>query len=375
MNNKFLPIQDGTTSVFLDTKLLSSAAGLVLTGADNTVHPISDQFSVGFDITETSDFSFKKKNKSISVRGDINHTGTVTFESDLGHITVGDFTIGFDRHRQTTNATGLFVQNTVDGTVPEGTILFDLGHPQSLNADQDGFNASQADLLLSPEFAHILTSTELADNDLTGADVGDAAINSTIADLEPSQAIVRDGTTSVALDTELLSTAAGLTLTSSSKTVHPTSDEFTVGFDITKASDLVFSDENGFTPISGEIEHKGTVTFESVIGHITVGDFTIGYDAARITDDISGFFVQNTARGAVDNVILFDVGIPESIDVVDGELEISNADLLVSSEFSHALLSTGLTHTSLTGADVGDVTIEAISDLLTKASSASMTMT
>ena len=186
-----------------------------------------------------------------------------------------------------------------------------------------------------------------------GADVGDVAI-------------IQDGTTSVALDTELLSTAAGLTISSNDNTVEPVSDEFAVGFDIIEGSDLTFNDQNGFTPIEGEIEHTGTVTFESAAGDITVGDFTVGFDPARQTTDISGFFVQNTVDGAVDDAILFDVSTPEVFEASGDELNIADADLLVAPEFADILLSTGLAEDNLTGSDIGDVAIDAIAAPLTE---------
>ncbi|MDJ0589652.1 MAG: hypothetical protein QNJ72_06595 [Pleurocapsa sp. MO_226.B13] len=176
--------------------------------------------------------------------------------------------------------------------------------------------------------------------------------------------VVQDGTTSVALDTDLLATAAGLTLIESDRTVEPISEEFAVGFDITEDSDFLFNNQDGFTPLEGEIEHTGTVTFDSVIGEITVGDFTIGFDAARQTDELSGFFVQNTVDGAVDDLILFDIGNPESLAADSDSLDIPQADLLVASEFAHVLSSTGLATDDLTGADVGDAAINAIAEPL-----------
>lgn len=42
-------VQDGTTSVSLDTDLLETAAGLTLAGSDNTIEPASEEFALGFD--------------------------------------------------------------------------------------------------------------------------------------------------------------------------------------------------------------------------------------------------------------------------------------------------------------------------------------
>ena len=180
-------------------------------------------------------------------------------------------------------------------------------------------------------------------------------------DSKTTISLVQDGTTSVDLDTDLLTEAAGLTLTSADNTVEPISEEFDVGFDITEESDFIFSDEDGFTPIAGEIEHTGTVTFSSEVGHITVGDFDIGYDASRITEDASGFYVENTVDGVLpDGAILFDVGNPESLDISESELSVGTADLLVAPEFASTLVDTGLAANDLTYADVGDAAIDAM---------------
>jgi hypothetical protein len=124
-----------------------------------------------------------------------------------------------------------------------------------------------------------------------------------------------------------------------------------------KDSSLVYNNNNGFTPVSGTIEHSGTVTFHTdSLGAVTVGDFSIGYDATRKGNNTSGFFVRDTAGlGA----ILFDVGNPDSVSAKRRNLDIGNADLLVSPEFNSFLNQQGLTHQNLTGADVGDVAIDA----------------
>ena len=325
-------VQDGTTSVALDEKLIADATGLTVKSADNTVEPL-DGFGVGFDISERSGFIFSENS---GFRGEIEHTGTVTFSSDAGDITVGDFTIAFDAHRQTGHASGFFVENTVG----EDLILFDV----SKEIIETGL--SNGDLLVSPEFASFLGKPEL-----TGADVGDAAINAIIKEITDLHPVgIQDGTTSVTLDEELIADATGLTVKSADNTVEPL-DGFAVGFDISEDSDILLS-KNDFAPIAGEIEHTGTVTFSSDAGDITVGDFTIAFDAHRRTGHASGFFVENTVG---EDLILFDVGIPDSLGVTDTELSLGRADLLVSEEFASFLGDP-----SLTGADVGDAAINGI---------------
>lgn len=195
--------------------------------------------------------------------------------------------------------------------------------------------------------------------------------------------LIQDGTTSVALDVDTLSSAAGLTLVPEliDGAVESIPADFGVGFDITEESTFVVDQNTGTpipvgadpsdgTPLFGEIEHTGTVTFTSgadtsEAADITVGDFTIGFDPNRVPDDAldmdtpqpSGFFVANGVEGALDGAILFDVSISDlaSVQITDTGLSVGSADLLVSEEFA-----TVLGDASLIGADVGDTTVQAI---------------
>ena len=165
---------------------------------------------------------------------------------------------------------------------------------------------------------------------------------------------IQDGTTSVALDTDLLSSELGLTLSSVDNTVESISEEFPVGFDISDQSDFEFNKDNGFTPIAGEIEHTGTVTFSSLLGNITLGDFAVGFDPNRQTEDASGFYVKNTVDGILGDQILFDVSNPESLEIGEMELRLGKADLLVPQD-ANTLLAMGLP----SGYDLGDIAINA----------------
>ena len=356
-------LQGGTTSVALDADLIASATGLTLTTVENTVESIPADFGVGFDISERSGFVLSSNN---DFRGEIEHTGTVTFSNAAGDITTGNFTIAFDPARQTENTSGFYVQSTV-GDLLDDVILFDISNPESLViTDTAELNLGGANLLVSNEFASILLDTGLTGDDLTGTDVGDAAINATTIDITDLNPIgIQDGTTSVTLDADLLSESAGLTLIAANGSAEPIPDDFfSVGFDITEESDFLFTVNDGLTtPIAGEIEHTGTVTFSSAEDNIIVGDFTIGFDAARQTENASGFFVENTIEGVVPNgAILFDISNSESLEVSDTGLNVGSADLLVSNEFATILLDTGLAATDLTGADVGDAAIAGVLD-------------
>ncbi|MBF2027567.1 MAG: PEP-CTERM sorting domain-containing protein [Oscillatoriales cyanobacterium C42_A2020_001] len=158
-------LASGVTSVFLDLPTLESV-GLQLTGANNTVSPVSSDFLVGFPITPATTFTFTTDGGFAPVGGTIEHTGSVTFNNAL---TVGNFSIGFDPVRAVGAASGFFVRDTIT----TGAALFDVAVPSSLSFD--GVNlALVADLLVSSELAGVLGNPGLA-----GAEIGAASINGT----------------------------------------------------------------------------------------------------------------------------------------------------------------------------------------------------
>ena len=164
--------------------------------------------------------------------------------------------------------------------------------------------------------------------------------------------IVNSGTTSVFLDLPLLELAAGITLVSANTDGEAFSEEFQLGFPIIEDTDFSFETEP-FTPVDGTIEHSGTVTLNLNDAPVTVGDFSIGFNASRVSNTASGFFVSDTTEDVLDLEILFDISAPGNVTTEDG-LTISEADLLVAPELADALDSS-----SLTGADIGDTRIDA----------------
>ena len=197
--------------------------------------------------------------------------------------------------------------------------------------------------------ARRLLSVSVALNGQTLQVASDSAgdyVNLSTQQRKDGTASVRSGTTSVFLDLPLLESAAGLKLTGASSTGTPASASYQVGFPITKASDYRYA-INPFAPVSGEIEHTGTVTFNNAI---TVGDFSIGFDAARVSSAKSGFFVRDNVGGLG---ILFDVGTPKAATISGTQFKVE-ADLLVSPEFAGALGKS-----ALTGADVGNALVHA----------------
>ena len=168
-------VSGGTTSVFLDLETLENVANLSLTGAESDGTPFSDDFIIGFPITETSDF---RLNSGGIIGGTIQHTGTVEFNNAL---TVGDFDITAMSGRGEGNS-GLVVVSTAEGPL-NGLILFDIANPGGLSADDDSLTVTDANLRVSPEFAAVLSDPAFAGADLTGAVVGNARVDATLGEV------------------------------------------------------------------------------------------------------------------------------------------------------------------------------------------------
>lgn len=141
---------------------------------------------------------------------------------------------------------------------------------------------------------------------------------------------VQSGVTSVYHDLSYLS-SIGLNLTGTGNIVQPINSNFLVGFNITPATNFTFSDVNGLTPLSGTIEHSGTVTFNN---EVTVGNFSVGFDPTRVTNNTTGLFLKDTVSL---KTVLFDLSTPEKL-VFDGKnLTLSGVKLLFSPEFAGIL--------------------------------------
>ncbi len=168
----------GQTSVLLDTETLAAAANLNLSGVSADVFAPGElgAESVAFGINPTdagmpTTFSYDTNLRNFG--GTIEHTGSVFFNDDT--IEVGNFSIAFDADRVSDTTSGFFVASTTGIEA----ILFDVGVPSSLTADDSGLMI-MADLLVSMEFAAFLLDIEFAETDLTGATVGSALVNAAI---------------------------------------------------------------------------------------------------------------------------------------------------------------------------------------------------
>ncbi|MBD2246132.1 hypothetical protein [Nostoc sp. FACHB-888] len=145
------------------------------------------------------------------------------------------------------------------------------------------------------------------------------------------------GVTSIDHDHEDILRNIGLTLTGSNHTVAPIPSNYLVGFNIDSATNFTFSDQGGFTPLSGTIEQTGTVTFNN---QITVGEFSIGFAPGRTIKDASGFVLRDTFSL---DTILFDLSLSEPVAFDGKNLTIPDVKLLVSPEFAKILGNPDLT--------------------------------
>ncbi len=210
-----------------------------------------------------------------------------------------------------------------------------------------------------------LESRDLLAGDVSAAIVGevlevlggDESDSVSIRSVELATEVVNDGVTSVDLDFETLATV-GITLVGADNTVPSEFPENAgVGFQITPESSLEVRNNGDLQILGGSIEHTGTVTllvtpsdanFEAA--EVTLGDFTIGLRE-------TGFFVASTV-GDGEPLVVFDVDVQplqEDVPLLDGAV----LDLSVSPEFAE-VLTNGFGLPDLTGTDVGDARIDAI---------------
>ena len=134
------------------------------------------------------------------------------------------------------------------------------------------------------------------------------------------------------------------------------SDDFQVGFNINDDTNFSFAPVP-FTPLGGTIEHDGTITVALGEAQATIGEFSIGFDPTRRDGTASGFFVADTLADPLNLDILFDIGMPETISLVNEDFSLADADLLLAPE-----LATALGLPNLAGADVGDTRVDGIAE-------------
>ena len=248
----------------------------------------------------------------------------------------------------------------VGDAIPESEVIAEGEGEDESEVETEG--EGEGDAIPESEVGDAIPESEVIaegeSNPIVEAEVGESEPETTTEvevtpESETTLAQVDSGTTSVFLDLPTLESAAGITLVEADSTGEPFSEDFQVGFPIEEDSYFTF-EVDPFAPVSGSIEHSGTVTLGLGEDEVTVGDFSIGYDATRVSETASGFFVADTTEDDLELEILFDVGIPGSLSADAESLEIAEADLLVAPEFAEALEAA-----ELAGADVGDTRVDA----------------
>ena len=259
----------------------------------------------------------------------------------------------------------IFGENGID---PATDLVGLAGFPVQ-GGDDGGFFVTlvenQASITLSVFDDGPTEGTELLPFELVNGEAYEVAPDANAVELtindggEDASFAVESGVTSVFLDFALLEEAAGLTLVSADSDATPADrpvflEPFQVGFAITEETDFSF-EAVPFTPLGGSIEHSGTITVGLGGAEATIGEFSIGFDPSRVSDTASGFFVADTLDDPLGLEVLFDLSAPGAAFVSNNELEISDADLLLSPELAGAL---GLA--DLAGTDVGDAQVDAV---------------
>ena len=193
----------GVTSVELDTAALASAARLAINTTTSTSASPATGFSVGFDQSDASTFTFDTDDSDPAVEDDLGgvivHTGSITFDQlDAPNGTptgdtleVGNFALGFDADRLGqdfggTPSEGFFIRDTADADI----VLFDVTGVTSVTDETNEYTATGDgadggfDLRVSNEFAIFLVNAGLATTDLTGTVIGQARIDATAVDVD-----------------------------------------------------------------------------------------------------------------------------------------------------------------------------------------------
>ncbi|MGD1862422.1 MAG: serine hydrolase [Leptolyngbyaceae cyanobacterium] len=166
-------VVSGVTSLFLNFSLFE-IAGLIIQDATPTAEPFSNQFQLGFAITD----GFTFESVPFVPEGILSHTGDITFSVvDDSILTNGDFAIAFDENRINETNSGFFVADTLEDGLGID-ILFDISTPGRLLVANDELTIADADLLLAPELAQVLGL-----DDFVGEDVGNARIDAAIVPL------------------------------------------------------------------------------------------------------------------------------------------------------------------------------------------------
>lgn len=177
----------GQSNLFLDPAVLGSL-GITISGTAGTV-PAAPGFTVAYpisarDATPNTTFSYDPNDFFGTFSGVIEHTGTLTLQSALGTINLGDFTVGYDATRVNAVRSGFFIGDNVDLDAP----LFDIAAANATIVATPTVLQMNGSLLLSIEAA-----TGLGNPILAGLNVGNGFVDAVSAVPEPSSMLMLAG--------------------------------------------------------------------------------------------------------------------------------------------------------------------------------------
>lgn len=395
----YSPLEDITYVELLNGRSSSNLVSDLLPTYRRTIQPptpdiITYDFSwtgqiAGFSVEGEFSYDLNQSYEDGIVREENLESFDITFFDPAGnllrtyednHLTFPEFNFAFDTNTQEILQDGFFLGSdgfnfgektavgdgftglnfwsrpefNSQGEVPPPHLHIDdwadeFGFPLGFSSHEDVafFTRTTADLIATGR-----TGDAYVDNPVAGLDeFGDRIVVSVPANQDGTFE-VEAGVTSLFLNFSLFE-SAGLVIQDATPTATPFSNEFQLAFEVSGAD---FSFESvPFAPLGGSIFHTGDITF--LVGGdtlLTIGDFSVGFDASRVSDTTSGFFVADTLEDGLGIDVLFDVSNPDRLIVADDELTIADADLLLAPELAEIL---GIN--DAIGADVGDVRIDA----------------
>ncbi|MGK0186480.1 MAG: hypothetical protein ACI9R3_002263 [Verrucomicrobiales bacterium] len=145
-------IHSGTTSIRLAPAFLASAGLSVATVTDTATAAAG--FEAGFDILDSTDFTFEIDSGFMPLAGAIRHSGSVQLDQGgLGIFAVGNFVIA-------DGGATLGKLEMFDSFF--GTKLFEIDNPASVTVTGNDFAFGDSDLIVTDEFAGFLQNLGLA---------------------------------------------------------------------------------------------------------------------------------------------------------------------------------------------------------------------
>jgi len=350
-----LVVEDGVTSVDLDTDVLEDEAGLTLTGTDSDA-TAAEGFAVGFDIVETSDFSLLESITSLTFTPDEGFDGVGSFS-----YTISDSEGGTDTATATIN---------VEAVAPEVI---------AVTPDQTAIDETDNNVV---EFT---IETQDADEgdiiDLSFA--GDIDADDVEGDLPTTTTISADGTASVSLSfvadettegDETFTLSAGIgeqTVTSQTVTVEDTSLDPVVAEVIAVNADPTVVNETDNNVVEFTIETQDAAEGETIDlsfagdidGDDVEGDLpttaTVGADG---TASVSLTFAADESTDEGDEIFSLSAAIGDQSAIASPDVTVEDTSIAEEPPQSETISVGPDDDGSILDATTGDITFDFAQD-------------